>query len=158
MAPSSARVYAVTQQEAERSPNHIRGTIFIRGYAFDAMFDSGATHSFISKFVANGVHLPIYEFTPPMVVKTATRDIVSSFLKCKEVRFIYEQEEYMVDLIVLDGMNLHIILGMDWLVRYGVMLDCCSRRVFIAEKGEKLDSLYLTAQKLNKALNEKISQ
>ncbi|XP_061344646.1 uncharacterized protein LOC133290567, partial [Gastrolobium bilobum] len=154
MAPTSARVYAVTQQEAERSPNLIRGTILIRGYAFDAMFDSGATHSFISEFVANGVHLPICEFTPPMVVKTATGDIVSTSLKCKEVRFIYEQEEYMVDLIVLEGMNLHIILGMDWLVRYGVMLDCCSRRVFFAAKGEKPDSLYLTAQKLNKALNE----
>ncbi|XP_061345235.1 uncharacterized protein LOC133291071 [Gastrolobium bilobum] len=60
----------------------------------------------------------------------------------------------MVDLIVLEGMNLHIILGMDWLVRYGVMLDCCSRRVFFAAKGEKPDSLYLTTQKLNKALNE----
>ncbi|XP_061373409.1 uncharacterized protein LOC133315762 [Gastrolobium bilobum] len=130
MAPTSARVYAVAQQEAGRSPNLIRGTILIRGYVFDAMFDSGATHSFISEFVANGVHLPIYEFTPPMVVKTATGDIVSTSLKCKEVKFIYEQEEYMVDLIVLEGMNLHIILG------------------------EKPDSLYLTAQKLNKALNE----
>ncbi|XP_061366049.1 uncharacterized protein LOC133309301 [Gastrolobium bilobum] len=154
MASTSSRVYAVTQQEAERSPNLIRGTILIRGYAFDAMFDSGATHSFISKFVVNGVHLPIYEFTPPMVVKTATGDIVSTSLKCKEVRFIYEQEEYMVDLIVLEGMNLHIMLGMDWLVRYGVMLDCCSRTVFFAAKGEKPDSLYLTAQKLNKALSE----
>ncbi|XP_061359257.1 uncharacterized protein LOC133303368 [Gastrolobium bilobum] len=145
MAPTSARVYAMTQHEAERSPNLIRGTILIRGYTFDAMFDSGATHSFISEFVANGVHLPICEFTPPMVVKTATGDIVSTSLKCKEVRFIYEQEEYMVDLIVLEGMNLHIIVGMDWLVRYGVMLDCCRRRVFFAAKGEKSDSLYLTA-------------
>ncbi|XP_061359430.1 uncharacterized protein LOC133303529 [Gastrolobium bilobum] len=114
--PTSARVYAVTQQEAERSPNLIRGIILIRGYAFDAMFDSGATHSFISEFIANGLQLPIHEFTPPMVVKTATGDIISTSLKCIEARFIYEQEEYMVDLIVLEGMNLHIILGMDWLV------------------------------------------
>ncbi|XP_061337316.1 uncharacterized protein LOC133284329 [Gastrolobium bilobum] len=154
MAPTSARVYTMTQQEAERSPNLFRGTIFIRGYAFDAMFDSGATHSFISKFVANGLQLPIHEFTTPMVVKTATGDIVSTSLKCKEVRFVYEQEEYMVDLIVLEGMNLHIILGMDSLVRYGVILDCYSRRIFFSAKGEKSDSLYLTAPQLNKALDE----
>ncbi|XP_061357106.1 uncharacterized protein LOC133301486 [Gastrolobium bilobum] len=153
-APTSARVYAVTQQEAERSPNLIRGTILIRGYAFDAMFDSGATHSFISGFVANGLHLPIHEFMPPMVVKTATEDIVSTSLKCKEVIFIFEQEEYTVDFIVLEGMNIHIILGMDWLVRYGVMLDCCRRRIFFSAKGEKLDSLYLMAPQLKKALNE----
>ncbi|XP_061351358.1 uncharacterized protein LOC133296402 [Gastrolobium bilobum] len=118
------------------------------------MFDSGATHSFISEFVANGLHFPIHEFTPPMVVKTTTGDIVSTSLKCKEVRFIYEQEEYMVDLIVLEGMNLHNILGMDWLVQYGVMLNCCSRRTFFSSKREKPDSLYLTAPQLNKALDE----
>ncbi|XP_061375046.1 uncharacterized protein LOC133317222 [Gastrolobium bilobum] len=134
LAPPSARVYAVIQQEAERSLNLIRGTILIRGYAFDAIFDSGATHSFISEFVANGLHVPIYEFTPPMVVKIATRDIVSTSLICKEVGSIFEKEEYMVDLIVLEGMNLHIILGMDWLVRYGVMLDCCSKRIFFSAK------------------------
>ncbi|XP_061339568.1 uncharacterized protein LOC133286197 [Gastrolobium bilobum] len=43
---------------------------------------------------------------------------------------------------------------MDWLVRYGVMLDCCSRRIFFSSKGEKPDSLYLTAPQLNKALDE----
>ncbi|XP_061365122.1 uncharacterized protein LOC133308512 [Gastrolobium bilobum] len=69
-APTSARVYAITQQEAGR-----------------------ATHSFISAFVANGLHLPIHEFTPPMVVKTATGDIVSTSLVCKEVRFKLEKEE-----------------------------------------------------------------
>ncbi|XP_061375195.1 uncharacterized protein LOC133317351 [Gastrolobium bilobum] len=85
------------------------------------MIDSGATHSFISGFVANGLHLPIHEFTPPMGVKTATGDIVSTSLKCKEVRFIFEKED---------------------------------RRISFAAKGEKSDSLYLTAPQLKKALTE----
>ncbi|XP_061347001.1 uncharacterized protein LOC133292588 [Gastrolobium bilobum] len=103
LVPSVARVYDVTQQEAETSPNLIRGTISMDGHDFDALFDSGATHSFILGFIANGLNLPMYAFTPPMVVKTATRDLVSISLMCKEVKFSYKEKEYVVDLIVLEG-------------------------------------------------------
>ncbi|XP_061355100.1 uncharacterized protein LOC133299633 [Gastrolobium bilobum] len=59
----------------------------------------------------------------------------------------------MVDLIVLEGMNLHIILGMDRLVRYGVMIDCCSRKIYFSAKNEKNDSPYLSVLQTIKALN-----
>ncbi|XP_061359906.1 uncharacterized protein LOC133303950 [Gastrolobium bilobum] len=153
LVPPDSRVYAITQQEAEKSPNLIRGTISMDGHDFDALFDSGATHSFILGFVANGLNLPMYEFTPPMVVKTATGDLVSTSLMCKEVKFNYEEKEYVVDLIVLEGMNLHILLGMDWLVRHGVMIDCCSWKNYFSAKNEKKDSSYLSVLQMIKALN-----
>ncbi|XP_061363911.1 uncharacterized protein LOC133307419 [Gastrolobium bilobum] len=88
-----------------------------------------------------------------MVVKTATRNLVSTSLMCKEVKFSYEEEEYVVDLIVLEGINLHIILGMDWVVIHGVMIDCCSRKIYFSAKNEKKDSPYLSVLQMIKALN-----
>ncbi|XP_061339425.1 uncharacterized protein LOC133286095 [Gastrolobium bilobum] len=79
-------------EEVEKSPNLIRSTISMDGHDFDALFNSGATHSFILGFVANGLNLPMYAFTPPMVVKTATGDLVSTSLMCKEVKFSYEEK------------------------------------------------------------------
>ncbi|XP_061348398.1 uncharacterized protein LOC133293814 [Gastrolobium bilobum] len=143
LVPLVTQVYAVTQQDIEKSPNLIKGTISVDGHDFDALFDSGATHSFTSSFVANGLNLPMYEFTSPMVAKTATGDLVSTSLMCKEVKFSYEEKEYVVDLIVLEGMNLHIILSMDWLVRHGVMIDFCSRKNYFSTKHEKKDFPYL---------------
>ncbi|XP_061341990.1 uncharacterized protein LOC133288282 [Gastrolobium bilobum] len=88
-----------------------------------------------------------------MVVKIATGDLVSTSLMCKEVKFSYEDNEYVVDLIVLEGMNLHIILGMDWLVRYGVLIYCCNGKIYFSAKNEKKDSLYLLVLQMVKALN-----
>ncbi|XP_028798686.1 uncharacterized protein LOC114754107 [Neltuma alba] len=42
------RVYAMTNEEASASPNLIRGNILLEGHVISALFDSGATHSFIS--------------------------------------------------------------------------------------------------------------
>ena len=42
-----------TREEAGASPNVIRGTVSIRGHDVDALFDSGATHSFIAFDCAN---------------------------------------------------------------------------------------------------------
>ncbi|XP_061367815.1 uncharacterized protein LOC133310832, partial [Gastrolobium bilobum] len=153
LVPPIERVYEVTLQDTEKSPNMIKGTISIDGHDFDALFDSVATHSFISGFIANGLNLPWYGFTPPMVVKTAIGDLVSTSLRCKEVKFSYEKKEYMVDLIVLEGMNMHIILGMDWFVRYGVMIYWCSGKIYFSAKNEKKYSIYLSVLQMIKALN-----
>ncbi|XP_061340633.1 uncharacterized protein LOC133287092 [Gastrolobium bilobum] len=117
------------------------------------MFDSGATYSFTSSFVSNGLNLPMYAFMPPRAAKIATGDLVSIYLMCKEVKFSYEDKEYVVDLIVLEGMNLHIILGIDWLVRHGVMIDCCSKKNYFSTKNENKDSPYLLVLQMIKALN-----
>ncbi|XP_061357234.1 uncharacterized protein LOC133301599 [Gastrolobium bilobum] len=151
--PLVTRVYAVIQQDTKKSPNLIKGTISVDGHDFDAWFDSVATHSFTLSFVSNGLNFPMYAFKPPIVVKTVTGDLVSTTMMCKEVKFSYEEKEYVVDLIVLEGMNPHIILGMDCLVRHGVMIDCCSMKIYFSAKNEKNDSSYLSVLQMIKALN-----
>ncbi|XP_028806653.1 uncharacterized protein LOC114761452 [Neltuma alba] len=44
----SGRVFAMTQQEANRAPNLIKGTLKLQGSEIEALFDSGVTHSFVS--------------------------------------------------------------------------------------------------------------
>ena len=46
MAPG--RVYVTTREEATASPNVIQGMVSIRGHSVEVLFDSGATHSFIT--------------------------------------------------------------------------------------------------------------
>ena len=41
----------------------------------------------------------------------------------------------MIDLMIMDFAGYDFILGMDFLTRYGVVLDCANRRVHIAQAG-----------------------
>ena len=43
-----ARVYAITQQDAEASNTAVTGTLPIEGADAYVLFDSGSTHSFLS--------------------------------------------------------------------------------------------------------------
>ena len=48
-APTQAKVYAVTQQDADASPDVVTGIISILDHDAYTLVDPGATHSFPSK-------------------------------------------------------------------------------------------------------------
>ena len=49
------------------------------------------------------------------------------------------QEVFKADLIQLDLLEFDIILGMDWLSKYGVTIDCQKQKVTLkGEKGKKV--------------------
>ena len=43
--------------------------------------------------------------------------------------------KFVVDMFVLGFEGFDVILGMDWLERHYVSLDCCRRRVILSEPG-----------------------
>ncbi|XP_061369612.1 uncharacterized protein LOC133312436 [Gastrolobium bilobum] len=154
-APTTGRVYTVDAKEVEKAPNMIRGTIFIDTFDFRVLFDSGVTHSFISGQVAFALNLPMFEFSPPMEVTTATREKCRIDVYCKNVKFMYEGREYTIDLYCLPMLSLEIILGMDWLAKYGVMLDCCSKRVIVPrDEANSTTSTFTSVLQVSKALRE----
>ncbi|XP_061374771.1 uncharacterized protein LOC133316990 [Gastrolobium bilobum] len=91
----TGRVYTLDPQQSERAPNLVKGTNFIDGIDMSVLFATGATHSFVSSFVAIGLNMPLYDFKPPMVVKTATGEKVSSSMLCKDVEFVYDVSIWM---------------------------------------------------------------
>ena len=53
-----ARVFALTQTEAEASPSVVTGHISSSGFSYTALIDSGATHSFVSARVIDQLCRP----------------------------------------------------------------------------------------------------
>ncbi|XP_061361195.1 uncharacterized protein LOC133305080 [Gastrolobium bilobum] len=106
------RVYAITQQQADKAPNLVKGTIYINGFDIDVLFDRGATHSCISDFMALGLNLPMYKMSPPIKVTTTTGEKYSTSYMCKDVEFKYKGRDYVIDSICLPMVSLQVILGM----------------------------------------------
>ncbi|XP_075489612.1 uncharacterized protein LOC142528444 [Primulina tabacum] len=69
----NARVFAISQEEADDANDVVAGTIFINEMPAYVLFDSGATHSFISKRFTKKLGLTPEILAEPFRVATPTR-------------------------------------------------------------------------------------
>ena len=57
---------------------------------------------------------------------------------CKECPLTLKDRNFSADLLVLSMSKFDIILGMDWLTKYGATLDCDSRTIVFSTTGQPL--------------------
>ncbi|XP_027348076.1 uncharacterized protein LOC113871635 [Abrus precatorius] len=118
-----ARVFAMSGAEASQSEELIRGKC-IKDRLLDVLFDSGATHSFISVDCVKSLNLYVTELPCNVVVTTLTGKPVVTSRVCLGCAMMVHGREFEVDLICLPLSQLNVILGMDWLTANHVLLDC----------------------------------
>ncbi|WVZ89278.1 hypothetical protein U9M48_035704 [Paspalum notatum var. saurae] len=130
LAPTEGRVhYTHVDQIPEGEP--VLASIFlVNEHPTVVLFDSGATHTFISRSYAtkHGYHIDNmkakYHITAPGS-PIDTNQIV------RHLRLCIGTEDFYVDPVVLPNQGIDIILGMDWMKEHNVLLDITSRIVQI---------------------------
>ncbi|XP_020230498.1 uncharacterized protein LOC109811231 [Cajanus cajan] len=105
------------------------------------LFDSGASHSFISYACAAVLGVPVCDLGLRLLVSTlASTSVIASKL-CVGCPVVVNEKEYKVNLICLPLVDINIILGMDWLSTNRILIDCANRRlIFPQEESELLIS------------------
>ncbi|XP_030464237.2 uncharacterized protein LOC115683770 [Syzygium oleosum] len=122
--PAQGRVYTVTHEEAEASKTVISGIIYVCNKNAYALFDTGATHSFISARFVKLIRLSPRPLEISLCVSTPLRDTITSTLICKDCKITISGHDQIVDLIVLTMYDFDVILGMDWLRKQRANVDC----------------------------------
>jgi len=122
-------VYAITQEEAEASKNVISGTILINGEKAYALFDTGATHSFVSERYRCLNKIEVMPLETPLCVSTPLKDMVLSTLVCENCKISMGGKDMEIDLVVMAMYDFDVIIGMDWLRKYRARMDCYRRVV-----------------------------
>jgi Retroviral aspartyl protease len=85
-----------------------------------ALIDSGSTHNFVSPSVLHeNTHYIIV--TNPMIMMVANADRMVINSKCTTIHFSIQGHEFEHDLRVLPVKGYDIILGLDWLSKFGPM-------------------------------------
>ncbi|WVZ76000.1 hypothetical protein U9M48_024007 [Paspalum notatum var. saurae] len=130
-APLQGKVNLVTAETAADAPNVVLGTFTVNVNPATVLFDTGATHSFITRSYAEQNNIPISSMKRPMVVASPVGEINTSSI-CSRVGIKIRGVEFSVKLIVIDSMDIDIILGMDTLEKWGVKIDCAQRTVHLA--------------------------
>jgi len=109
------------------------------------LFDSGATHSFISDKFGARLGLDSNPTKTPYLITTPGGKIASNQI-LRRVPIQLGSKLIKTDLISLSLEGMDVILGMDWMTQYNVLLDISSRSVEINSPYQGTTTLYLPPQ------------
>ena len=120
-----AHVHAFTKADVEAGPfTVVTGQILVTTYYANVLFDSGASHSFISRKFANGLNYAQDRISQAFLTALPSGEMLSSNSWLRHVPIRVAERELHVDLIVLEMANYDVILGMDFLGKYRAIIDC----------------------------------
>jgi 5-methylthioribose kinase len=99
-------------EEAQEAPHVVIGIFFINNTSAVVLFDSGASHSFVSDAYVEKHNLPIALLKCQMIVTYLEGDMLARQL-CLKVNVKIRGVDFVANLIVLESKGIDIILGMD---------------------------------------------
>jgi hypothetical protein len=133
------KVNHITVEEAQEALYVVIGTFFINDTSVVVLFDSGASHSFISVAYIEKHNLPIALLRCQMIVSSLRGDMSVRQL-CPKVNLKIRGVDFVTNLIVLESKGIDVILGMDWLSKHKVLIDCGKKSIKLtAPDGKELE-------------------
>ncbi|XP_062170983.1 uncharacterized protein LOC133876754 [Alnus glutinosa] len=130
-----AHVYDLTPGDAATSNKVVIGTLLISPRQAIVLFDSGATHSFVSHSFSRDCNLMSEWLDVDLAVNTPvgkTAICTSVVRKCS----ISVQGHVMpANLVTFKMSRFNVILGMDWLSMYHACVDCFCKEVVFKPPG-----------------------
>ncbi|EOY26421.1 DNA/RNA polymerases superfamily protein [Theobroma cacao] len=131
-----ARVFALTQQEAQTSNAVVSGILSVCNMNARVLFDPGATHSFISPCFASRLGRGRVRREEQLVVSTPLKEIFVAEWEYESCVVRVKDKDTSVNLVVLDTLDFDVILGMNWLSPCHASVDCYHKLVRFDFPGE----------------------
>jgi hypothetical protein len=103
------------------------------------LFNSGASHSFISAAYVGKHNLPLSLLRCQMIVSSLGGDMLARQL-CSKVNLKIRGVDFVANLIILQSKGIDAILGMEWLSKYNVLIDYAKKSVKLTTpEGKEMD-------------------
>jgi hypothetical protein len=106
------RVNHVDVEEAQEAPDVVNCMFLINDTSAVVLFDSGASHSFISAAYVGKHNLPLALLRCQMIVSSPGGDMPARQL-CPKVNLKIRGVDFVTNLIVLESKGIDVILRMD---------------------------------------------
>jgi len=143
------RAYVMSKKEAATSGTVVTGTLFLNSKPFCVLFDSGATHSFISTRSTMQLNLEDRWMETNYKIKLPNDYVIEYPIFYKLVPITIGGTTFPVDLIQFDLFDLEIVPGMNWLHTYGDKIDYEDLKVIL--RGEKGREVFFYGQREEKS-------
>jgi hypothetical protein len=123
----------MTSEEAQQAQDIVLGMFLTSSHPATILFDSGASHSFISSSFVTKHSLPIATMKHAMLVSSPGGEMRTKHI-CPAVSITIRGVDFPSNLILLDSKGIDIILGMDWLSKYDGVIPCARKAVKLTKK------------------------
>jgi hypothetical protein len=124
----TGRVNYSTMEDIPEGEQVLVGTFSLIGYPAVVLFDSGATHDFITKAYTQRCQLSIHHIDTPYLISSPGGRVVTK-QTVMHAPLDLAGKLYKPSLIVLCGQGMDIILGMCWMRAHKALPDTATRVV-----------------------------
>ena len=124
------RVHYTTLEDVSKGAQVMAGMFSVHNHPVTILFDSGASHTFISKECAMKLGLEIESMAISYNIQSPGGQIITNQV-ARRVPLQLQGNFFTTSLIVLPTQKVDIILGMNWMGDQGVLLDTTSQYVHI---------------------------
>jgi hypothetical protein len=123
----------VTCQEAQQAQDVVLGMFLTSSHPATILFDSGASHSFISSSFVVKHNLPIATMKHTMLVGSPGGEMRTRHI-CPTVSITIRGVDFPSNFILLDSKGIDVILDMDWLSKYYGVIKCARKAVRLTKR------------------------
>ena len=127
----------MTKQDADASNDVVTGTISMFSRDVRVLFDSGATHSFISMTFACYASKNTEPLGYYLSIATPMGDSMMMNQVYKSCLISLGNRDFLVDLLPIEMHDFDVILGMNWLSTYHASIECFSKEIVFKIPGKK---------------------
>jgi hypothetical protein len=147
------RVNHVTAEQAQDSLGVVLGTFYVNFVPAKVLFDSGASHSFITKLFVAKHDIPMSSMNTHLLVSSPNGEMKSTYV-CPRVNLKIKGIDFQSDLVVLTSSGIDVILGMDWLGKCDGIILCAKKSVLLTSpQGDRIEVIPTTPSKKEGKVN-----
>jgi hypothetical protein len=144
----------MTSDEAQQAQDVVLGMFLASSHPATILFDSRASHSFISSSFVAKHSLPIATMKHTMLVSSLGGEMRTKHIS-PAVSFTIMGVDFLSNLILLDSKGIDIILGMDWLSKYDGVIQCARKAVKLTKKdGTSIEFVAMVQSDQDNVLNQ----
>jgi hypothetical protein len=124
------RINYTSLEDVPEGKQVLVGMFSLNRHPIVVLFDSGATHNFISKACTKSRRLTITHLSTPYMISTLGGKTVTQYLT-KNTPLNLGGMVYKTSLIILDDQGIDVTVGMSWMKEYKAVLDIAARIVHL---------------------------
>jgi predicted aspartyl protease len=144
----------VTAEEAQDAPGVVLGTFSVNSVPATVLFDSGASHSFVTEQFMAKHDIPMSSIKTHLLISSPNGEMKSTYI-CPQVNLKIRGIDFQADLVVLTSSGIDVILGMDWLGECDGIILCAKKSVLLTSpQGDRIEVATTASSNKEREVNQ----
>jgi hypothetical protein len=148
----------MTAESIPEDADVVYGMLLINSIPASVLFDSGTSHSFVTKSFVEKHNIPNYPLKKKLLIRPPGGELRATH-SCPQTKIEIRGLSFLVELIILESSGIDVILGIDYLTKYDGVISCAKRKATLTSlQGERIEvnvSMPATAEAMVDQLEEK---